>query len=588
LAQQQEEEPKVGVFICHCGINIGGVVNVPQVTKYVKTLPNVSYAEDNMYTCSAEGIDKIKAAIKAHNLNRVVVASCTPRTHEPLFRGACADAGVNPYLFVLANIREHCSWVHMREPQKATEKAKDIIRMAVARASFLTPQQESEMPVDPTALIIGGGISGITSALCLANQGFKVYLVEKEPELGGMLRKIYKLYPTDEEASKVLEASISAVMNHKSINVLTATDIKNVDGYIGNFDVTTVRNSEEEKFKVGTIIIATGAVEFKPIGMYGYEEYDRVLTQVDLENVLRSGKPAMDKFFKPQRVAMIQCVGSREDKPPRAYCSRVCCMVAVKNAGIIREWYPDSEVYIIYQDMQAYGKDYEEHHRKAREEGIKFINYTKNNPPEVTPLPDGRLHVSVYHALLGEKRELDCDLVVLSTPLVPCESSKELSKMLKVPLGQDEFFLEAHVKLRPVDFATDGIFVCGTAHGPKDIGESLSQAYAVSSRAAGPMANRKVRTEAITAVVDRDLCVGCRMCERLCPFGAHRIEDGKSVVIEALCKGCGVCAAACLRRAITMRHFTDDQIMAEVRTAFLETPARPSLKAVEEEGHSNV
>ncbi|HKZ94725.1 MAG TPA: CoB--CoM heterodisulfide reductase iron-sulfur subunit A family protein [Candidatus Bathyarchaeia archaeon] len=580
---EQEEEPRIGVFICQCGINIGGVVNVPQVTKYAKSLPNVAYAEDNIYTCSAEGIDKIKAAIKEHKLNRVVVASCTPRTHEPLFRGACIDAGVNPYLFELANIREHCSWVHMREPEKATEKAKDIVRMSVARASFLKPQQESELPVDPSALVIGGGISGITSAQCLANQGFKVYLVETEPELGGMLRKIYKLYPTDEDASKVLEASINAVTRNKNVQILTSTKIKDVEGYIGNFEVTASRNGEESKFKVGTVIVATGATEFKPTGYYGYDEYDRLLTQVDLEKVFQSGKAAMDRYFKPQRVAMIQCVGSREEKPPRAYCSRICCMVAVKNAGIIKQWYPDSEVYIIYQDMQTYGKDYEEHNRRARETDIKFINYVKERPPEVMPLPDNRLRVSVYHALLGEKKELDCDLVVLSTPLVQHESAKELQKILKVPLGQDEFFLEAHVKLRPVDFATDGIYVCGTAHGPKDIGESVSQAYAVSSRAAAPMANRKVRTEAITAVVDTDRCVGCRMCEKLCPYGAHRIEEGKSTVVDALCKGCGVCAAACLRRAISMRHFTDDQIMAEVKTAFLMEPTSPSVALAEKE-----
>jgi heterodisulfide reductase subunit A len=403
-----------------------------------------------------------------------------------------------------------------------------------------------------------------------------VYLVEKEPELGGMLRKINRLYPTNEEAATILKASIDAVNNHKNITTLVSTTLKSVDGYIGNFEVTAVKDSEETKFKVGTVIIATGALEHRPTGLYGYDQYDRVLTQVDLERVLQSGKAVMDKFFKPQRIAMIQCVGSREEKPPRSYCSRICCMVAVKNAMQLKEWYPDSEVYILYQDMQTYGKDYEEHNRKAREADIKFINYTKKNPPEVTLLPDNRVKVTVTHALLGEKRELDCDLVVLSTPLVQHESAKELSKILKVPLGQDEFFLEAHVKLRPVDFATDGIFVCGTAHGPKDIGESISQAYAVSSRAAGPMANRKVRTEAITAVVNSERCVGCRMCEHLCPFGAHRIEDGKSTVIEALCKGCGVCAAACLRRAITMRHFTDDQIMAEILTAFVTEPAASS------------
>ncbi len=577
----QQEEPRVGVFVCHCGINIGGVVNVPGVVKYAQTLPNVAYAEGNIYTCSAEGIDSIKKAIRERKLNRVVVASCTPRTHEPLFRGACVDAGINPYLFELANIREHCSWVHMREPQKATEKAKDIVRMAVARASFLMPQEESEIPVETTALVVGGGISGITAALCLANQGFKVYLVEKEPELGGMLRKIYKLYPTDEEASKVLAASIDTVTDHKNITVLTSANVKNVGGYIGNFEVTTVKNGVENKVRAGTVIVATGAVEYRPIGMYGYDQYDRVLTQVDLEQVLKSGKAAMDKYFKPQKVAMIQCVGARQEKPPRTYCSRLCCMVAVKNAMILREWYPDSEVYILYQDMQTYGKDYEAHHRKAREAGIKFINYTKENPPEISRLPDDRLKLTVYHALLGQKTEVNCDLVVLSTPLVQQNSAKELSKMLKVPLGQDEFFLEAHVKLRPVDFATDGIYVCGTAHGPKDIGESISQAYAVSSRAGGPMANRKVRTEAITAVVNPERCIGCRMCEDLCPFGAHRVEDGKSTVIEALCKGCGVCAAACLRRAISMRHFTDDQIMAEIKTAFLERPASEGSSSME-------
>ena len=569
-----EEKPRIGVFVCHCGINIGGVVNVPKVVKYAQALPGVVYSEDNLYTCSAEGIDSIKEAIKLKRLNRVVVASCTPRTHEPLFRSACEDAGVNPYLFELANIREHCSWVHMREPDKATEKAKDIVRMAVARAFFLKAQEEVEVEVDPTALVVGGGISGITAALCLANQGFKVYLIEKEAEIGGILRKLYRLYPTDEDASNVLKSVVETVKSHKDIRILTSTTIKNVEGYIGNFEITVLREDKKEsKFKVGTVIIATGAAEFEPVGRYGYDKYDRVITQLQLEQILKGGRSAMNRLVRPEKVAMIQCVGAREEKG-RAYCSRICCMVAVKNAKLIKEWYPDADVYILYQDLQTYGKDYEEHHRSAREAGIKFINYTKERPAEVIAGPDGKLKVKVYHALLGKETELGCDLVVLSTPLVQHEDGKDLSKILKVPLGADEFFLEAHVKLRPVDFATDGIYVCGTAHGPKDVGESIVQAYAVASRAAAPMANRRVRTEAITAVVNTDLCVGCRLCEKLCPFGAHKIEEGKSTVIEALCKGCGVCAAACLRRAITMRHFTDDQILAAIKTAFApEIPA---------------
>ena len=569
-----EEKPRIGVFVCHCGINIGGVVNVPKVVKYAQALPGVVYSEDNLYTCSAEGIDSIKEAIKLKRLNRVVVASCTPRTHEPLFRSACEDAGVNPYLFELANIREHCSWVHMREPDKATEKAKDIVRMAVARAFFLKAQEEVEVEVDPTALVVGGGISGITAALCLANQGFKVYLIEKEAEIGGILRKLYRLYPTDEDASNVLKSVVETVKSHKDIRILTSTTIKNVEGYIGNFEITVLREDKKEsKFKVGTVIIATGAAEFEPVGRYGYDKYDRVITQLQLEQILKGGRSAMNRLVRPEKVAMIQCVGAREEKG-RAYCSRICCMVAVKNAKLIKEWYPDADVYILYQDLQTYGKDYEEHHRSAREAGIKFINYTKERPAEVIAGPDGKLKVKVYHALLGKETELGCDLVVLSTPLVQHDDGKDLSKILKVPLGADEFFLEAHVKLRPVDFATDGIYVCGTAHGPKDVGESIVQAYAVASRAAAPMANRRVRTEAITAVVNTDLCVGCRLCEKLCPFGAHKIEEGKSTVIEALCKGCGVCAAACLRRAITMRHFTDDQILAAIKTAFApEIPA---------------
>ncbi len=564
-----QEAPRIGVFVCRCGINIGGVVNVPEVAGYVKGLPNVAYVEENMYTCSAEGTSRIKKAIAEHSLNRVVVAACTPRTHEPLFRVACQDAGLNPYLFEFANIREHCSWVHMREPDRATEKAKRIVRMSIAKSALLEPQKDIEVEVDPSALVIGAGISGVTAALSLANQGFKVYLVEKRDKIGGMLTEIHQLYPTGLHAKDALDLVSKKVTNHKGISVLTSSSIKDISGYIGNFNVTLTREGKEIKFKVGTIVLATGAEEFKPLGMFGYGELDKVITQLDLERILSEKLSTLDSL-NPKRMVMIQCVGSRQEKG-RAYCSRICCMVAVKNSLLIKDLRPDMDVYILYQDLQAYGKDYEELHRKAREKGVKLLNYKSDKFPEVSAGNDGTLKVKVFHALLGTEIQMDAGLVVLSTPLVQHSDGKMLSKMLKVPLGHDEFFLEAHVKLRPVDFATDGMYICGTAHGPKDVGESLAQAYAVASRAGIPMTNRRARTEAITAVVDQDLCNKCRLCERLCPFGAPRIEKGKATIVEILCKGCGVCAAACPARAITMKHFTDEEISASIRAAFDES-----------------
>lgn len=568
-ALHSQEAPRIGVFVCRCGINIGGVVNVPEVTEYVKGLPNVAYVEENMYSCSAEGIGKIRKAVNEHRLNRVIVASCTPRTHEPLFRAACQDAGLNPYLFEFANIREHCSWVHMREPDKATEKAKRIIRMSVAKSALLEPQKDIEVEVDPSALVIGAGISGATAALSLANQGFKTYLVEKRDRIGGMLSEIYQLYPTGMRARDAVDLISEKVMKHERISVLTSSSIKDISGYIGSFNVTVTKEGEEIRFKVGTIVLATGAEEFKPFGMFGYGDLDKVITQLDLERILLE-KPGTLESLNPRRVVIIQCVGSKQEKG-RAYCSRICCMVAVKNSLLIKDLHPDMDVYILYRDLQAYGKDYEELHRKAREKGVKLIHYSSEKPPEVVAGKNGGVNVKVFHDLLGTEIQIDSGLVVLSTPLVQHNDGKILSKMLKVPLGHDEFFLEAHVKLRPVDFATDGIYLCGTAHGPKDVGESLAQAYAVASRAGIPMTNRRAKTEAITAVVNQDLCYGCRLCERLCPFGAPRIDKGKATIVEILCKGCGVCGAACPARAITMKHFTDKEISAAIRAAFDES-----------------
>jgi len=566
-----DEEARIGVFICHCGINIGGIVNVPEVVQYAKTLPNVVHAEDNLYTCSSEGISKIKEGIGKYDLNRVIVASCTPRTHEPLFRSACEEAGVNKYLFEMANIRDQCSWAHMHEPERATEKAKDLVRMAVAKARLLKPQEEPEIDVTPSALIIGGGIAGMTAALCLADQGFKVHIAEKEPELGGMLRHLHKLYPTTRDASEVLNRVVNAVKSNKGIDVLTSTVVKEAKGFIGNFEVTVQKeNAETTNLGVGTIVVATGAANFEPVGMFGYKEYDNVITQLELERRLKDGR-----LERPDRVVMIQCVGSRQETG-RTYCSRVCCMTALKNALLIKEVYPDAEVYLLFRDLQTYGKEYEGYYSDARRKFVQFIKYVPERPPEVISKPSGKLIVRTYDTLLDSEIEIDSDLVVLSTPLIQHEDAKELSQILKVPLGPNEFFFEAHVKLRPVDFATDGIYVCGTAHGPKDVAESINQAYAVASRAAVPMAVKKLRTEAITATVNEILCKGCGRCEEVCEYNAINVEEIKSAVgapalvakvIEAQCKGCGSCAVACPTGAITMKHFTDRQINAMIEAA---------------------
>lgn len=571
------EKPRIGVFICHCGINIGGVVDVPKVVEYAKTLPGVAYAESNLYTCSSEGTGKISDKIKEHNLNRVVVASCTPRTHEPLFRETCEEAGLNKYLFEMANIREHCSWVHMKQAKKATKKAQDIVRMAVAKARLLKPQEETQVNVIPATLVVGAGISGMEAALCLAHQGFKVHLVEKEAEVGGMLRKLAKIYPTNEDASAFLASAVRAVKANKNIDLLTSTIIEDVKGYIGNFEVTALKDGKEKiALNVGTIIVATGGEEFKPTRMYGYGEHENVVTQLELEQLLKKGLPE-----NVNKVVMIQCVGAMEESGGREYCSRICCATALKNASLIKEAKPDADVYVLYRQLQAYGREYENYYLKAQEKNVKFLNYLPEKPPTVKIEPDGRLCVNVYNTLVGKVIHMDCDMVVLSTPLVQHEAGKALSPLLKVPLGADGFFLEAHIKLRPVDFATDGIYVCGTAHSPKAVDESIIQAHAAASSAAIPMAMGHVRSEAITAGVNEDLCRGCGKCKEVCEYNAITLEEKVmevdpffrapilvAKVNEVVCKGCGSCAIACPTGAIAMKHFTDKQILAEIEAAY--------------------
>jgi heterodisulfide reductase subunit A len=557
------EEARIGVFVCHCGINIGAYVNVPDVVEYAKQLPNVVHAERNLFTCSEEGISAIKKGIKEYNLNRVLVASCTPRTHEPLFRAACEEAGLNKYLFEFVNIRDQCSWVHMREPQKATEKAKDLIRMGVAKARLLEPLEEIEMKVAPSALVIGGGVVGMEAALNLARQGFDVHLVEKEPELGGTLRSINKLFPTNQEAVKLLKPLVEQVKSHPKIKTYLSSKVKQVTGFIGNFNINLDGKDKEDQFNVGTIIVAVGAEPLRPTGQYGYGKMPNVITQLELEGRMKKGE------LLGQNVMMINCVGARV--PERTYCSRICCMTAIKNAFLIKESNPKAKVWILHRDLMTYGVDFESYYRKAMELGVRFIRYSLERPPEV--IGDKKVEkIKMYHELWRKEIELPCDMLVLTTPLIPAEDNQNISKMLKVSLDEFGFLLEAHLKLRPVEFAMDGIYICGSARWPTDVTEGVSQAYAAASKAAGPLRMGYVKAEAINAFVNEDECSGCGVCEVLCPFQAIELQprDEKRVshINEAVCKGCGTCGAACPSGAIAMHHFTDEQILAQVEALF--------------------
>ena len=550
---------RIGVFVCHCGTNIGAYVDVPQVVEYVKQLPNVVHVERNLFTCSEEGVSTIKKAIAEYNLNRVVVASCTPTTHEPLFRAACEEAGLNKYLFEFVNIREQCSWVHMRQPEKATEKAKDLIRMGIAKASLLEPLEEVEVQVTPSALVIGGGVVGMNTALNLAEQGFEVQLVEREKQLGGILLHVHKLFTTGEEASKLVGPLVQKVKNHSKIKTYLSTKVKDVSGFMGNFDATLDQSGRESNIKVGTIIVAIGAEELKPAGQYGYGKLTNVITQLELEQRMKRGE------LDGQNVVMINCVGARV--PERTYCSQFCCMTAVKNATLIKQSNPKARVWVLHRDLVAYGVEFENYYRKSMEQGVRFIRYGLEKPPEV--IGNGRAEkVKVRHHLMGREVELPADMVVLTTPLVPRVDNEGISKMLKVPLSEQGFFLEAHLKLRPVEFATDGIYICGSARWPTDIEDGISQAYAAAAKAAIPMRKGFTTVEPITSFVNEDICAGCGNCALVCPFNAVEVQsqNGERVakVTVVKCKGCGSCVAACPSGAMQQKGFTDRQVMGMI------------------------
>jgi heterodisulfide reductase subunit A len=560
------EEPRVGVFVCHCGANIGRVVDVPSVVEYALTLPNVVHAQEDLFSCSTDAAQRIADAIREKGLNRVVVAACTPRTHEPLFRDTLREGGINQYYFEFANIREHCSWVHSREKEAATQKAKDIVRMSVARAALLQPLKEFDLPVDKRALVVGGGVAGMTSALSLANQGFEVYLVEKDTELGGMARKIhYTLDGLDVQA--YLAELIHRVNQHPFIHKYTGATITEASGYVGNFVTKVKSEGRVREIHHGVAIIATGAEEYKPTE-YLYGQDERVLTLVELEDKIAKNEAGV---INSQSLVMIQCVGCRQKD--RNYCSRVCCSHSIKNALKLKEKNPEMDIYIIYRDMRTYGFK-EDYYREAADQGVKFIRYEPEDKPTVEAVEEGgqhRLRVTVTDPILGKKIALDADLLALAAAVIPPATNPEICRLFKVPLNPDGFFQEAHVKLRPVDFAADGVFLCGTAHYPKLISEAISQAYGAAGRAATILAKDSVTASGAICEVDENKCIACGACVSVCKYGAiefYETEQGKKArVIPVLCKGDGLCNAKCPTGAISLKHFTDEEIFRQIDAA---------------------
>jgi heterodisulfide reductase subunit A len=556
------EEPRVGAIICRCGSNIGGFVDVPEVVEYAKNLPGVVFAEERIYACSQDAQDWIRQVVEEHDLNRLVVASCTPRTHQPLFRETLQSAGINKYLYEMANIREHCSWVHMKEPEQATRKAKYLVKMAVEKSRRLEPLKEGVSDVIPRGLVIGGGVAGMNAALNLANSGFQVYLVEKGEELGGLARNIrYGLHGEDIRA--YLKGLIEKVEKEELITVFTSQKVKDVSGYIGQFR-TLIGDGEgrETMLEHGAVIVATGALQYQPTE-YLYGEDGRVLTQWELEERMAEQDPDLEVAG---RVVMIQCVGSREEERP--YCSKVCCTEAVKNALELKERSPDTEVYVLYRDIRTYAFREDLYH-EARERGVIFIRFSDDVRPRVREVW-GKLQVKVEDAAMGgEPVVLQTDLVVLSAGVLANPDNLELAPKLKVPRNADGFFLEAHMKLRPVDFATDGVFVCGLAHAPKSIDESVAQAAAAAARAESILSKDKVVTEGVVAVVDPELCSGCQVCVELCPFEAITFDEENKVAVvnSSLCKGCGTCTAACTAGASRLQGFRSDQIYEQIEAA---------------------
>jgi len=553
------ERPRIGVFVCKCGTNIAGVVNVPEVRDYAATLPYVEYYSDNLYSCSQDTQDTMTQIIKANKLNRIVVAACTPKTHEPLFQETLINAGLNKYLFEMTNIRNHASWVHKDSPDLATQKAKDLVRMAVAKVALMDPLEEAELQVKPVAMVIGGGISGMAAAKNLAEQEYEVHLIERDAQLGGQANKLYHTYK-DEIIAQELAQLITDVQENERVNIHLNTSLENVEGFVGSFKSELLTDKKTSSLEHGVAIIATGAHGLTPTE-YCYGQDERIMTSLDLDKRFIDKDPALKTLSS---AVFIQCVGSREKERP--YCSRVCCTHSIDNALELKRLNPDMSIFILYRDIRTYGER-EYKYQQAREAGIIFVRYSVDNKPKVT-LKDGRVLITARDHVLGRPIEIETDLLTLATAIVP-NKDERLANFFKVPLNEDGFFVERHAKLGPSEFATDGVFLCGLAHYPKPIDEAIAHGQAAASRAVTLLARETVHTSGNVASIDPMACSSCGVCVSICPYSAPAFEtggrfEGTAQINPVLCKGCGLCVSSCRSGAIHLKGFDTNQILAQI------------------------
>lgn len=562
-----EEDIRVGVFVCNCGSNIGGVVNVPEVVEYAKGLKNVAFADESKWSCSVDALAQLQKAIKDNNINRAVVAACTPRTHEPLFKRTVKGAGLNPYLLEFVSIREQSSWVHMNDPQVATEKAKDLIKMGVAKAALLEEGEEIRLPVKTDCLIIGGGVAGITAAQNLAYQGFNVTIVERETKLGGLLNRIGEIESDGREipSEEIVKTKIDQIVKYPNIKVFTNTTIKDITGYIGNYKVTVQSNGTEETFDVSTVIVATGMQEVEPVDQFCYGVNNHVVTQLQLEGLLKENR--LDNIGS---VVMINCVNSMNETRG---CCNIGCNVSIKNAITLKKRFSNAKIYILYRTL-CLVKEERRIVERAKDAGIKFIRFPDDRYPEVNSDND-QLSIKVYDTLLGREFNIPADLLVLTTAFEGDKSVDEVKGQLKVSSNAEGFFQEAHIKLGPLDFPADGVFLCGTARSPKNVKDTTEEAVGAAMRASIPMKRGYIEAEGIVADIDLNECSGCGLCVDNCPYGAIKwAAEKQPEVIKALCKGCGLCAADCPKNTISIVHFSDKQLLAMVEAALEENPAQ--------------